>query len=468
MAYHIKLWIYWGLLTIFGLFAVYSTSIWKSFDQTMKIDIIQNIETVKAFNTFLDDTILKTTANIIERNLDQISPTPSSVPIIWEEGEFSGEVPALPLTASQTLPQLSTLEHDGTTPIKLVSEEKKTIKIRNNYKYFTNQVRSLIISLIITIIFLFIPLNWIKNKKLIWTILIGVTIFQLLVFVPWLEAKYGTARGWVDIPGLPNMQPSEFFKVWYIIFMAYWINKKKEIIDKPEFLTQFAVINAIIFLVLLCIPDFWTIFILALSATIMSRYHGLSLKKIGILAWVAMLVMAIGSVIIGLVSSKYRYALVRLTTFVTTDTEQKQYQEKNEGRQIKQGLIAVGGGGLFGQGYGKGLQKMGYLPEAHSDMIFDAFSEEIGFVGNLVLLGLYIGLFSTFLKGIQEIKDPYFKLIGIGLVSLLTIQVFVHIGVNLGILPNTGLTLPFVSHGGTALMINFIELALMYKILIQR
>lgn len=108
---------------------------------------------------------------------------------------------------------------------------------------------------------------------------------------------------------------------------------------------------------------------------------------------------------------------------------------------------------------------MGYLPEAHSDMIFDAFSEEIGFLGNLLLLALYFGLFYSFLKELTQVKDPYFRLAGIGLVSLLMVQVFVHIGVNLGILPNTGLTLPFISHGGTALMINFIELTLMFKIL---
>lgn len=298
--------------------------------------------------------------------------------------------------------------------------------------------------------------------------LVGVTIFQLLVFVPGLEARYGTARGWIDIPGLPNMQPSEFFKIGYIFFMAYWINKRKEIIDKKQFLSQFAVINAIIFLVLLCIPDFWTIFILALSATIMSRYHGLSIKKITILGGVALLVMFFGSIIIGLFNSKYNYALARLSTYLTTDQEQKQLQEKAEGRQLKQGLLAVGGGGFFGQGYGKGLQKMGYLPEAHSDMIFDAFSEEIGFFGNMILLALYIGLFVSFLKEIDKVRDPYLRLVGIWLISLLIIQVFVHIGVNLGILPNTGLTLPFISHGGTALMINFIELTLMYKILINK
>lgn len=298
--------------------------------------------------------------------------------------------------------------------------------------------------------------------------LIWVTLFQLLVFVPWVAGKYNTARGRVNLPWLPNMQPSEFFKIGYIFFMAYWISKKKAIIDTQKFLVQFASINAIVFLVLLCIPDFWTIFILALSATIMARYNWFSIKKIWFLSGAALWILLVWSAIISLVSTKYSYALTRLTTFMTTDEETKKSQERWVWWQITQGLIAVWWWGLWGQGYGKGLQKMGYLPESHSDMIFDAFSEEIWFVWNLVLLSLYLWLFYNVLKGLSNVKDPYLQLVGVWLISLLTIQVFVHIGVNLQILPNTGLTLPFVSHWWTALMINFIELMLMYKIIQNR
>lgn len=154
------------------------------------------------------------------------------------------------------------------------------MKNRSNYKYFFNQLRSLIISLIFALIIYLIPINILQDKRLIWTLLGAVVLFQLMVFVPAFEARYGTSRGWVDIPGLPNMQPSEFFKIGYLFFMAFWITKRKEIINSYEFLSQFAAINGIVFLVLLMIPDFGTIFILALTATIMSRFHGLSLKKI--------------------------------------------------------------------------------------------------------------------------------------------------------------------------------------------
>ena len=121
--------------------------------------------------------------------------------------------------------------------------------------------------------------------------------------------------------------------------------------------------------------------------------------------------------------------------------------------------------GFFGQWYGKWLQKMWQLPEAYSDMIFAAYSEEIWFLWNMILFALYIGLFVTVLKRIPYLKDPQMKVLCIWIISLITVQVFVHVWVNVEVLPNTGLTLPFVSHWWTALLINLVELTILYKIL---
>ena len=127
--------------------------------------------------------------------------------------------------------------------------------------------------------------------------------------------------------------------------------------------------------------------------------------------------------------------------------------------------MAIGGGGFTGKGLGKGLQKFSYIPEAQSDFIFAAFSEEIGFVGNIFLLSLYCRMFFYFLKHLQYIRDPQSKMIGVGIISILMVQTFVNIGVNVQIIPNTGVTLPFVSAGGTSLLISCIELMILYKIL---
>jgi len=111
------------------------------------------------------------------------------------------------------------------------------------------------------------------------------------------------------------------------------------------------------------------------------------------------------------------------------------------------------------------LQKFGYIPEAQSDFVFSAFSEEIGFVGNIVLLSLYFYLAWYVLVHLHRVRNPYLKLIAVGIISLIVVQMFVNLGVNLKIMPNTGLTLPFVSFGGTALMVNVIEIVLLYRIL---
>jgi cell division protein FtsW len=127
--------------------------------------------------------------------------------------------------------------------------------------------------------------------------------------------------------------------------------------------------------------------------------------------------------------------------------------------------MAIGGGGFIGKGYGKGLQKFGYIPEAQSDFIFAAYSEEIGFMGNMFLIFLYCWLFFYFLKHLQHIRDPQSKMIGVGIISILIVQTFVNIGVNVQIIPNTGVTLPFISAGGSSLLISCVELMILYKIL---
>jgi cell division protein FtsW (lipid II flippase) len=133
--------------------------------------------------------------------------------------------------------------------------------------------------------------------------------------------------------------------------------------------------------------------------------------------------------------------------------------------QIQQGLIAIWAWGFFCQWYWKGLQKMWQLPEAYSDMIFAAYSEEIGFFGNMILFALYIWMFILVLKRIPYIKDPQMKVLCVWIIYLIVVQVFVHVGVNVEVLPNTWLTLPFVSHWWTALLINLIELTLLYKLI---
>ena len=158
---------------------------------------------------------------------------------------------------------------------------------------------------------------------------------------------------------------------------------------------------------------------------------------------------------------QFTYIRNRLETFVNPDADKT---GKGISYQINQGLIAVWAWGIFGKWYGKWLQKFWYIPEAQSDFIFAAFSEEIGFLGNMGLLTLYFFLAYKFIKRLPDIKDEYAKNLGAGVISLIVIQMFVNIWVNIKLLPLTGLTLPFISAWWSALMVNVIELVLLYKI----
>jgi cell division protein FtsW len=143
-------------------------------------------------------------------------------------------------------------------------------------------------------------------------------------------------------------------------------------------------------------------------------------------------------------------------------------QNRDIGWQNQQALIAVGGWWFFGKWYGKWLQKFWYIPEAQSDFIFAAYSEEMWMLGNIILLWLYSYLGRYFISKLQHLRNDYNKLMGVWIISLILVQAFVNIWVNLKIMPNTWLTLPFVSYWWTAIMVNFIEIVLLYKILKEK
>ena len=332
----------------------------------------------------------------------------------------------------------------------------------SNYFYFFRQIRNIGVAVIVAGITYAIPIKFFQNQKNVTIIAILLMVLQLLVFVPGIGVVLNGSRGWIDIPFLPSIQPAEFFKLGYILFLGWWLIRKRDKVNTKEFFTSFLIINALLFFVFLLIPDLWTVMILGIVALIMCRYAGAKIKYILwiLFGWLA--VGLVGGSIAGLVSDRFAYIQKRFTYFISSDVDP---QARQIGWQNQQALIAVWGWGLFGKGYGKWLQKFGFIPEAQSDFIFAAFSEEIGFFGNLLLIALYVYIGYYFMTHLRYVKDEHKKIIGIGILSLILIQAFVNIGVNLKILPNTWLTLPFISSWGTALMVNFMEIILLYKIL---
>lgn len=324
----------------------------------------------------------------------------------------------------------------------------------SNYFYFLRQLRNIGVGLVIAFIVYKTSLARIRSRR--YLILGGVLVLTLLLFTP-LGLELNGARLWLKVPFLGTIQPGEFFKLGFVLLISDWLVRKKLILQSFWWFIKFCIVIWLCFVIFLLLRDNGTILILGLTSLISYRYLGGKKRFVGIMiggGFVAALV----------VISQVNYVKDRFDAFLNPDAD-------TSGRgityQIKNALTAVGGGGFWGKGYGKWLQKFGYIPEAQSDYIFAAFSEELGMFWNMVLIGGYIWLALYFLLRIKSIRDDYLRGMGVGIISLIILQAFVNIWVNINILPSTGLTLPFVSFWGTAIMVNMIELVLLHKILLE-
>jgi len=332
---------------------------------------------------------------------------------------------------------------------------KATLIEPSNYFYFLRQLKNLFVWIVIAFLFYKIPLAFIqkyRNRIFIVTLLV-----QLLVFTP-IGTEFNGALWWLYIKWIWTFQPSEFFKLGFIIFMSWWFLKKKKVLATIQWFIWFLVVIWIFFFIFLKIPDLGTLLVLWPVALIMYRYvwwrltYIVALTVVGLTLWLW-------------IWMQFDYVKKRLEYFINPEVD---ISWRWVGWQTQQALTAIWWWGILGKWYWKWLQKFWYIPEAQSDFIFAAFSEEIWFLGNSILLTLYFMMAYFFLKQLPHVKNEYMQTLWVWAISLFMIEVFVNIWVNTKILPLTGLTLPFISFWGTALMANFIELVLLYKILTQR
>ncbi|MEK7118818.1 MAG: putative peptidoglycan glycosyltransferase FtsW [Patescibacteria group bacterium] len=288
------------------------------------------------------------------------------------------------------------------------------------------------------------------RKHAFWILLVTV-VSALLVFIPGIGLEYGGAQRWVDLR-FATFQPGELLKFGLVVYLAAWLSLFHRHIRTPYFgilpLVAFFIIAAGL---LLKQPDFGT-FAIALAAGIaMFITVGAGMRDILILGVVA--ILAFG----GMALSK-PYFLDRISTFLQHDDFQ------GSGYQMKQALIAIGSGGLSGNGFGQSVQKFNYLPEASGDSIFAVAAEEFGFLGTTFLVTLYL-LFA--LRGLwigAHAPDMGSGLLVIGIVILIIAQSFVNIGSMLNLVPLTGVPLIFVSHGGTALLVAMAEVGIVLNV----
>lgn len=277
-------------------------------------------------------------------------------------------------------------------------------------------------------------------------------IATLLVFVPHIGVGHGGANRWIYV-GSVSFQPSELLKIGYIIFFSAWMAKVKDKASTLKYgFMPFAVLTAIVAMILLKQPDTDTFLITVFAGLAIFLSAGGRWKYI----FIAGIIGVLG---ITALAFEKPYIMSRITTFVNPDAN-----ALGSGYQIQQSLIAIGSGGVFGRGFGQSIQKFNVLPEPIGDSIFAVASEEFGFIGAIGIILLFIFFSFRGLKIAGQLPDAFGRLMTVGIVIMIVSQAFVNIGAMVGVLPLSGITLPFVSHGGTALFMTLAEVGIVLNI----
>jgi len=283
-------------------------------------------------------------------------------------------------------------------------------------------------------------------------IFLFTAFLTILVFVPIIGFDHGGARRWIQI-GSYTLQPSELLKVGFIIYMATWLSGMKKLVSTfTKGTLPFLLLLVSVGIVLLLQPDTDTYLILATAAVAVFITAGGRIRDVLIMFLGGMLLIAI-------LAFTRPYIMDRIQTFINPDRD-----PQGSGYQIKQSLIAVGSGGIFGRGFGQSIQKFEYLPEPIGDSIFAVYAEEFGFLGSVVLLFLFTFFSFRGYRIAARAPDLFGMLLVVGLVTLIIMQVILNVGAMLALAPLSGLPLPFISHGGTALLVTLASVGIILNV----
>ena len=272
-------------------------------------------------------------------------------------------------------------------------------------------------------------------------IFLASILITAAVFIPHLGFRHGGAQRWIEIGGF-SFQPVEFLKFGFVIYFASWLSWAKNRVQDFKFgIFPFGIMLAIIALILFKQPDIKSFILIATTGIGMLFISGVPFKYI--------LGVGLGAVfLLGALIFFTPYLQERVKTFIDPSAD-----PRGSSYQIQQSLIALGSGKIFGRGFGQSIQKFSYLPEPQGDSIFAVLGEEFGFVGAFGTIFLYL-LFA--LRGFRianNSPDAFSRLLVSGIVILIIAQSFMHIASITGVFPLTGVPLPFMSLGGTSLMV---------------
>ena len=303
----------------------------------------------------------------------------------------------------------------------------------------------------------FTPLSFFKKWSFV--LLLFSLALLALVFLPGIGGEVGTANRWIYVGGF-SFQPSEFLKLAFILYMASWLSSrasstKPDRSEKETFsktFVPFAVVMAVVSAFLILQPDVSTLGVIAATGLVMyflagtPLWHTFVLAGFGLAAFAALAVLA-----------SYRWERIQVFLDPSLDPLGKGYQ-------LNQALIGIGSGGLFGAGLGLSFQKFGVLPEPISDSIFAVFAEETGFLGSIFLISLFAVFAWRVFVIARRAHERFAGFCAAGIGVWISLQAAVNIASMLALVPLTGIPLPFISYGGSALAVELIALGILLNI----
>lgn len=330
----------------------------------------------------------------------------------------------------------------GIIMLSSASSDLGKIRFNDTYYFLKHQI---FFGLSFGIIGFFITSKiYYKNLEKIAPLVFILSIFALiLIFSPIGETHNKGASRWLDIGPL-SIQPTEFLKLTFIVYLSAWLSNRK--VDRhSNFLKgflPFSFFSGITAFLILIQPATTTMLIIMSAALIIYFVSGakwsyiLGIFIIGIFSLSAIIYL----------TADYRYN--RIMSFLSSDS-----QTKTIGYQVDQTKTAIGSGGFWGVGFGKSIAKYKYIPESIGDSIFAVIAQELGFIGALILISSYFTLIMRGFFIAKKISDKFGKLITIGFITIIGFQAFIHIAAVSGLIPLTGVPLPFISYGGTSLVV---------------
>lgn len=320
----------------------------------------------------------------------------------------------------------------------------------DSYYFFKHQFFGLVLGLAAAWAFSKIDYH-VWRKYALWMLIASIALL-LLVFIPGLSAKWGTSRSWINVFGF-SLQPAEFVKITFLLYLAAWLEgRKKQLAEVSRGIGPFMVILGAIALLMILQPDLGTLTIIALSSLVVYFIGGGSIKHI-------VGIILLGVMVLVIMVNYYPYQANRFKCFFNPSFSKQEYCY-----QINQSLIAIGSGGFWGRGLGASRQKFLYLPQAQNDAIFPIISEETGLIFSTILILLYLALFYRGYVIAKRAPDDFGKILAIGIVSWIVFQALINIGGMVNIMPMTGVPLPMVSYGGSAMLVALASIGILANI----